>query len=260
MKIISFILALVLVSACSKQSDPIAPTPTGYHLLGKQTQGNTRMELYSKQDLAVGYCQLFVKVVNSSTGAVVRDAHVEVDCSMDMDTLHHNALVEQCACTTPGTDDMWTIGALFHMSASAGAWSVRMNVHNHVTDEEVYASFPIDVAASPNVVLLPGAQEETILCFLPPAAPVVGKNTVQFLIASTSDHRSYRTRDDLQCVIKPIMKSMGHGSDGNSQPTNIGAGRYQGAVNCIMKGMWTIQTTVMHADQPLGMAEFPLSL
>jgi len=252
--------ALLILSSCARTTNPVAPTPSAYALLGTASAGNTTIELYSKSALEVGFNELFVKVITKSTNGIVKDAHVEVDCAMDMDTLHHRAPVEQCECHEPYVDDMWKIGAIFHRQGGKDAWTVRLNVHNHVIDEEVSVSIPVSVANSPNVVTLHGTIDEFILCCIPPATPTVGKNAISFMVYSTKDHIAYTSRDDVALSIVPYMPSMGHGSSGNTQPTPVGTGRYNATVNLIMKGAWVVKTTVTRADEPLGTFDFPITL
>jgi hypothetical protein len=175
---------------------------------------------------------------------------------MDMDSLHHKTPVEACECTEPQTDDMWRIGTVFTMEGTKEAWSVHVSAHNHVTNEEVIVAIPVAVAPSANVAVIRGGQADYILCFVPPSAPTVGMNTVSYMVYRTTDHRDYTPCDNGTLTITPLMKSMGHGSSGNVQPTYRGNGRYTGAVNCIMKGLWTIETRLMMSDAVLANAEF----
>ncbi|MBS1562606.1 MAG: FixH family protein [Bacteroidetes bacterium] len=261
MKTLALLLALIVMSACTSTTEPAQQTtPSDYLLLGTATEGATNVELYAKRQLVVGYNELYIKVIDASTKQVVTNAHVDVDCAMDMDSLHHRAPVEQCGCHEPTVDNMWKVGTVLHMQGSKEAWTVRLNVHNHVRDEEISVSIPVSVAPSSNVATFTSGTHEFIVCFVPPPQPVIGMNAVNFIVYSTSDHTVYTSRDDMSISIAPHMPSMGHGSPGNVQPVSTGVGHYSASVNLIMKGAWVIGTTVTKADEPLGSADFPIAL
>lgn len=261
MKTFLILIALVVASSCTSTNGPSVPTtPAMYQLLGSASEGSTKVELYSKQGLVVGYNNLFIKVINTATNTIVTDAHVEMDCAMDMDTMHHRAPVEQCDCHESAIDNMWHAGAIFHMQGGMAAWKIRLNVHNHSNNEEISVSIPVNVAPTQNVVTFSSGLDEYVVCFVPPALPVIGKNAVNFVVFSTRDHIAYASRDDVAISIEPHMPSMGHGSPGNVQPVGVGAGHFAATVNLIMKGSWVISTTVTRADGPLGSFDFPISL
>lgn len=258
-----FILAGILTS-CTKDDTGVSPTiPISIQKI-KLAEGfsvGTKIELYADDTLRTGYNRLYIRVLDSATNAVVRDAHLSIHPEMDMGSMKHSCPTEQ----TPSaviTGDLFPAATIFTMAGSnMNKWSITIEFHNHISDRESEITFPISVVSGsfPPKIFMGSDGKAMILSMLPVAKPIVGMNDVEFAVF-TSASDVFTPVDDLTMTITPEMPSMGHGSPNNVNPTAKGNGHYTGKVNFIMTGEWKITLDLLRSGTTIGKQFFMITL
>lgn len=258
--IILSILSIVLViSSCSDNNDTVT-TPSITIPKIKIAEGysaGTKIELYSDDTLRVGYNQLYIRVLDSASNAVIRNARLNCTPLMDMGTMQHSCPTEQ----TPSeqiTGDLYPIAAIFTMAGTDSyKWSLNIGFRNQAGSKDGVVSLPISVKQGEFVPQsFVGADGNSmIVAMIPIAKPVVGMNNAEFVIYKNTLN-GFIALDDLTTEIIPEMPSMGHGSPNNINPVSIGKGHYTGKVNFIMTGEWKITLALNRGGTELGQPFF----
>lgn len=257
------LLLSIVVSSCSNNENIVAPTPEAIQKI-KLAEGyaaGSKIELYADDTLRTGYSRFYIRVLDSATNAVVRNAHIEATPEMDMTSMKHSCPTEQ----TPQTlivGDLFPLAAVFAMPESKDhKWSMHIQFHNHVNDKEGMVVFPISVVsgAYPAKSLMTKDGARMILAMLPIEKPVVGMNNIEFVVFAAAGD-DYTPISDLTTEMTPEMPSMGHGSPNNVNPLSIGNGHYAGKVNFIMTGEWKINLALRRADAEIGLQYFMITL
>ncbi len=147
--IVILFLMLILISACSKDENPITPTDP-FEGLTKISEAyatgvGMKVQLWSKTSLFVGYKILFIAVLDSAKGTFVTDAHIHLEPWMDMGMMQHSSPFENPS-STLAVNNLFPCSVVFVMSSMGGSWTLNVEVHNHTTNLEGVASIPITVS------------------------------------------------------------------------------------------------------------------
>lgn len=259
-----FMLSIALVISSCKDNDAIVNTPTSTVpkiKIAEAYSESTKIELYSYDTLRVGYNQLYIRILDSASQTIIRDAHLVCTPIMNMGAMQHSCPMEQ----TPSvqiTGDLFPIAAVFTMAGNdMQKWSLTVNFHNHATDKEGTVTLPLTVRqgafAPQSFVGTDGIS--MIAAMLPITKPAVGMNNVEFVIYQNVVGE-FNPVDELTTEIIPEMPSMGHGSPNNVNPVSKGNGHYAGKVNFIMTGEWKITLTLKRDTIKIGQPFFWITL
>ncbi len=249
---IALSLAVVALVAAGCVSEKKKDTTVPKTSLGVVTQGDLTVELLTDTQLETGMTPVYAKVTNAA-GQSVTDAAVTFAPLMTMTTtmMTHGA---------PVIAPPALVGALYHCevvfqmpTTTSGAWSATVGVtpsgsvvetsfdfqNLTVTDSGRAARFsytdPVTYAVTKYVMSLNFE-----------AAPAVGLNPIVVTLHSTIDNgMTFAPVDDATFALDPQMPSMGHGSTGSVDPTNVSPGLYQGQLSFSMGGgVWETTVTV----------------
>jgi hypothetical protein len=241
----------------------VTPTPITIQKL-KLAEGysvGTKIELYSDDTLRTGYNRLYVRLLDSATNTIVRDAHLEITPEMNMGSMKHSCPTEQTPLVQI-TGDIFPCAAIFTMEGNnVYKWSITIDFHNHISDKESEITFPVSVVSGTlpaKSFVAPDGNPMTI-GMLPITKPIVGFNDIEFVVFTKSDEK-FTTTDDLTMVITPEMPSMGHGSPNNVNPISKGLGHYVGKVNFSMTGEWKINLTLQRNGIVIGQQFYMITL
>ncbi|MFY0673622.1 MAG: FixH family protein [Bacteroidia bacterium] len=238
---------LVGLTAC--QPDEPEETPfDNLTLLSSATEANIGIEVYATETYYAGYNTLYFKVLKDETET--KNATVTFTPIMYMTEKTHACPIEQ---PVLNEDDVFEGHTLFQMPSMNGYWELTVNV---VLEDGVSQEFvlPIEVIQPEFARALVTTTEEgkkLIIGYVSPMEPVVGENDFEVAIFTMQDMMNFPAVEGLKVKIEPEMPSMGHGSEGNKNPTEIGAGHYKGTVAFNMVGDWRIHLEVLENDAVL---------
>lgn len=250
--ILSSAIALFIIG-CEQTTDP-TPQPETKTLISTSTVEGLTVDLYADDSLITGYNRIYVKLRRGNT--IIKDAHVHAYPLMDMGMMKHSCPVEQISENTDA-DGFFTGAVIFTMPGTSSQWSLDIEVHDHSTDANVKATFPITVASSNAVRVIKIDGHGKRIITLKTTTWAVGMNTIDFLVHSTMDGFEYTPVVDVTPYVNPTMPSMGHGSPGNVNPSHSHSGLYTGKVNFTMTGDWDIEFGWTENDMPM-VAHFPV--
>ncbi|MGB0429267.1 MAG: FixH family protein [Bacteroidia bacterium] len=235
---------LLNLTACQ----PDEPDPfENLELIAIAEDGNAAVEVYANEALYAGYNTLYVKVIND--GEETNNASVTIKPVMDMTEKVHSCPVEQ---PTLNDDNIFEGYALFQMPSMGGTWALNVNVTLIDNGDKHEFSMPIEVIQPEFARAIVTSSEiddkRIIIGYVNPMAPTVGDNDFEVAVYTMVDMMTFEPITGLKVKTEPEMPSMGHGSEGNINPTETTNGHYKGNVNFNMVGDWRINLTVLEGD------------
>ncbi|MGB0390162.1 MAG: FixH family protein [Salibacteraceae bacterium] len=245
-------IAIISVSSCTKDDDPITPPNNSDPFENLTLIGETSavgagaiVKIYAEEDLFVGYNKIHVAVYDSAnTTTQITDAHVTFMPMMDMGMMQHACPIENPSMTVESGTNAFKGAAVFIMPSTAGAWTFGVHVHNHTNGQEGMASLPITVNAPTEARMISFVSDydsaKLFVARITPLSPAVGVNDIQFGIWKKETMMSFPAVDGYTMTMEPEMPSMGHGSPNNINPVSTGNGKYDGKVNFTMTGYWKL--------------------
>jgi hypothetical protein len=190
-----------------------------------------------------GYEPLLFTLIDSATqNSFIEDAHIHLMPMMGMSGVaEHGAPAEDPEGNLSTEHNSFLGAVVFTMP---GDWMLQVHVHNHVVDKEGDVMIPIPVqAANPPQVKTLTTNDNAILVVSwarRKVTPVKGMNDIEFTVHHAVNLMTYEPDSSYTMTITPEMPSMGHGSDGNIDPTHVALGHYKGKVNFTMAGDWRV--------------------
>jgi len=242
----ALICIAAVISSCSKDNIP-EPDPT----LGltKQAEGfaagaAVKVVVYTKEtSIITGYNKFYIALYDSVSGNRIEDAHIRLTPMMNMGMMQHSAPYENPV-SEEAINHLYPCSVVFIMSSMGGSWTVKVNVHNHLTDKEGFITIPLTVAdpvkSKQNSFTASHNGEKYFISLIEPSSPKVGINDMEIAIYKKLSMMSFAADSSLSVILTPEMPSMGHGSPNNVNPVHIGNGHYKGKVNFTMTGLWKL--------------------
>jgi len=242
---------VAILTSCTKDNTPDPDPAAG---LTKQAEGYApgaaaKVVVYTKTTtLFTGYTRFYIALYDSVTGNRIEDAHIELTPMMNMGMMQHSAPFENPV-SEIAVDHLYPCSVVFIMSSLGGAWTVKINVHNHLSNKEGFITIPFTVTdpskSRQNTFTAAHNGQKYFVSLIEPASPKVGINDMEIAIYKKVSMMSFPADSSLSVVLTPEMPSMGHGSPNNVNPTHIGNGHYIGKVNFTMTGLWKLNLDYM---------------
>ncbi len=241
------LLCIVTIFASCSKDKTAEPDPTIG--LTKQAEGfavgaAAKVVVYTKQTtINAGYTQFYIALYDSVSGNRIEDAHIKLTPMMNMGTMQHSAPYENPV-SEEAVNHLFPCNVVFIMSSMGGAWTVKVNVHNHASDKEGFITIPFTVVEPTRSTMrsFTAAHDggKYFVALIEPFTPKVGINDMEIAIYKKTSMMSFPADSSLSVLLTPEMPSMGHGSPNNVNPTHIANGHYKGKVNFTMTGLWQL--------------------
>lgn len=235
-----------------KPDDPVKQDPLDtYQKIGEQQTTGFRVQLFMEEAPFVGYNHVAVRVMETGSSEVEKDAVVQFAPRMRMGTMTHSTPFENPVYEENRNAFMGT--STFIMSdEQAGSWTFNVIVSLPGMAADT-ASFDIDVVAKPEARLYSFvSQQDSVTSYFValrnPMKPQTGMNDFELMIYKRESMMSFPPVSDLQIEMSPMMPSMGHGSPNNENPVMQGPGHYAGQFNCTMSGLWQVDLVIKDAS------------
>lgn len=271
--------ASALLTSCdSSTSSPAhSPTPseTPRLVLGTATSvlstKKLEAELWSEDSLRTGWNVIHVRLRDPRfPDSVLTDVHLKSLPWMSMATRNHGAPGENLGADTVDGVAIrggFKLAAVFQMPSGAmGSWKMRIRVHDHrfvgaadsaLQNDTVTLGVNVSASAPSRVSTFLGTDSvKRVVALIGPRVPVVGTNAVEFGMWSMKDSVNFPGDSAVSLSFEPTMPSMGHGSEGNSQPVARRKGHYFGAANYTMTGDWRLSLRVADGATLLDSTRF----
>jgi len=167
---------------------------------------------------------------------------------MNMGMMQHSAPYENPA-SEEAFNHLYPCSVFFIMSSMGGTWTVKVNVHNHLSGKEGFITIPFTVAepakSKMNSFTAVHNGEKYFISLIEPSSPKVGINDMEIAIYKKVSMMSFPADSSLSVILTPEMPTMNHGSPNNVNPVHIGKGHYKGKVNFTMTGLWKLNMDYM---------------
>lgn len=242
-----FFCLLVIFSACNRDDSPTGPSVTGPVLLshGIGFAANTKVAIFSRDTLRVGYDSLYIQFADSASATVLKTMNATITPMMYMTSMSHSCPVEQPVSRT-AVDGLFPCAAVFTMPTNAmEPWTVKVSFVDTVRHVSGMVEVPVTIVNSSMVNILTAPDSTRYFVTMKRIeAPKVGMNDCEFLVHKRQSMMSFPCVTDVTLEMTPDMPSMGHGSPGNVNPTHSSMGHYRGTVNFTMTGDWRITVLV----------------
>ena len=229
-------------------------------VLAELIDGGLKVEMLAADALFVGWNPVYYRLTDEADGTLVTDAVVTQGPLMTMDSGMQHA----CPYTNPGT--MADANGLFAgelvptmASGMMGSWTNEVQIHHTAAGTDHTVVFDLDVAETEmkkNLVYGPGEEDFYIVTLTVPEGPLMGLNPFVLTVHEKATMMSFPPVDDLTVSIEPLMPDMGHGSEGNINPTYVAEGRYEGTIDLSMAGYWTVDFTFEQDGLELGVVQY----
>lgn len=251
--------ALILSSSCTN-TESINPDK----LLAEASLLNSQvveelgidLEVYTYQDLYVGYNKIELVLKERNTGSIFRDAEIAFKPIMDMGTMKHASPVENPVFSRE-IDDVYSGAVVFVMpSGDMGTWTLDILIKNNLTTAEATVNVPIDIKmpVETRMKSFLAGSEKYFVSLVQPADPGVGINDFEIVIHKKMSMMDWPFESGFSLLIEPEMPTMGHGSPNNVHPVHNTIGHYMGAVNFTMDGYWKVNLTLQMNDHVESMS------
>lgn len=246
------IAASLVLSSCKNEDNPTSPEADPLSGLIKIAEGYalgaaTKVVLWSKTQLFMGYNNLYIALLDSVSGGFITDAHVHLMPMMNMGTMQHSAPYENPA-STNAVNKLFPCSVVFIMSSMGGTWMLNVDIHNHQNNKEGTASLSLTVSeVNPPIMKSITALNDSsklFISYLKPTKLSVGMNDFEITIHRRNNMMSFPPDSGYIIVLTPEMPSMGHGSPNNVNPAHTQAGHYKGKVNFTMTGEWRLNLDI----------------
>lgn len=224
---------------------------------------NLKVTVFADQELQVGYNRVQIKLSRLDSDASITDANLRLIPMMHMTNMIHTTPVnipdEAIA------DNMYQRDVVFIMpSGDMGYWELMIEVDMPSQGMKDTATVGIEVNV-PQESTLQSLISKTdssslFVSLVEPRNPEVGANDFRVIVHRRVSMMSFPPVEDLQIEIEPEMPTMGHGSEGNANPTHRRNGQYEGTVSFNMTGFWRINVTLMDGEnREVGKTAFEMT-
>lgn len=271
--------ATIVFSSCDSSTSSSVPPPASSVTprldLGTATSvlstKKLEAELWAEDSLRTGWNVIHLRLRDPRfPDSILTDVHLKSLPWMTMTTKNHGAPGENLGADTVDGVAIrggFKLAAVFQMPSGAmGSWKMRVRVHDHryvgTTDSALQndtVTLAVNVSASnpARVATFLGSDSvKRVVALIAPRQSVVGTNNLEFGMWSMKDSVNFPGDSSVSLSFEPSMPSMGHGSEGNSQPVARRKGRYLGAVNYTMTGDWRLSLRVTDGAKVLDSARF----
>jgi len=224
---------------------------------------NLKVKVFAEQDLQVGYNRVQIKLNKLDSDASVTDANIKLIPMMHMTNMMH---------TTPVNipdeslvDNMYQRDVVFIMpSGDMGFWELMIEVDMPAQGIKDTATVGIEVNVAQEATLQSLISKtdssSLFISLVEPRNPDVGANDFKVMVHRRASMMSFPPVEDLQIEIEPEMPTMGHGSEGNINPTHTRNGQYEGTVSFNMTGFWRINITLLDGEnREVGKTAFEMT-
>ena len=214
--------------------------------------------------LIVGYNSLQVSLTKKGSQTPYMDAEVSLNPMMEMPNMMHSTPTRTPEAST-GSPSSFSREVFFIMpSGEMGSWTLEVKIKDLASGLEEMVAVPIEVEAPEEAKMKSFLSEidssGIFISLVQPQSPVVGLNEFQVALHQRENMMSFPPLQDLTVEIEPEMPTMGHGSEGNVDPTHSYEGLYQGNVYFNMEGFWRVHVRMKDTEgRSVGETYFDLT-
>ncbi|MDP1764183.1 MAG: FixH family protein [Sediminibacterium sp.] len=244
-------ITMIFIASCSKNDVPPSDPTQGLTKLseGYAAGAATKVEVYTKESVInTGFTKFYIALSDSVSGKRLEDAHIRLTPMMNMSTMQHSAPYENPESET-AVNYLYPCSVVFTMPSTGGSWTVKLTIHNHLTNKEGSLTIPVTVKEPTSsrlksfIALHDGSKY--FISLIEPSTPKVGINDLEIAIYKKVSMMSFPADSSLLATFIPEMPTMGHSSPNNVNPVHIKNGHYKGKVNFTMTGLWRLNFDFM---------------
>lgn len=252
-------LVMLFVTSCNS-SDDTKELLNLQQINSVEVEGGFTVNLESDRVLETGSNILYWKVTKN--GKRVDLNSIFINPMMDMGTMMHSTPLEQPIENPIDTDYFSNLAIFIMPSGEMGSWNISFEIETK-TGEFITGNMPITVESSWRLTSVRDTNNKVyFITWFTPEDPVMGNNTLQYLVHTRENMMSFPSVDDVTLKIYPYMDmggGQGHSTDFTA-PEAKGNGLYEGTINYSMSGMWTTSVQIIAGNDTLPEATFEYSV
>lgn len=243
--------------SCSKDSEPESEKNlnpfANLSELSRQTKDGVQITVYGKGPYFSGYNELLFDAKDEATGESIKNFDLKLTPIMDMGEYSHSCPVEQ---PTLNQEGLMRGAAVFQMPSMNGTWKLMLSYSSSIDNKST--NFDIDISVEnpeytrTHVLKSPIDGKRIILSLVENDKWLVGDNKFEITAHSMRDMMNFDAEESMRIEIEPEMPSMGHGSEGNSNPIHTNNGHYEGNLALNMPGDWRIHINLYDGDSTIS--------
>lgn len=249
------LLAFALFSCSEDKTNPVINDEIEMNLIETQTFGDYTYKVYSEDtEVKEGNSVLYVRATDKSNNSIAKDLTVGI--IMYMETMNHSTPYLVDVKTIDGVEFVVVDATFIMPSVNMGKWVLTLDSDELTIDQEL----EITVAPTGKVKKFKFEEKSYFVTLRSLENAKVGMNDFIISVHTRENMMFHPYVDDLTIVAEPFMPSMGHGSNGNVNPTFTSQGIYVGKVNFNMTGDWEVRLTLTRDGKVIGNPVFALDL
>ncbi len=257
MKTLKFIFTILIMAsfiACSSDDDTNQTiednTMLGMHKLYEFAGINHQIEIYSdKQNLEVGYNELYIRVKDLSNNQYVENAEMQWTPMMNMVDMHHSA--PHSGLSNSEIASVYKGYIVFQMAENSEEhWALTLDFK--FKGENLTETHPIAVANPADEMtklqVFTGEDgKKYILAYVSPKTPKVAINDFRAVLYTMESMMSFAVVEDYTITVDPRMPGMGNHSSPNNQDLTYDSSSkfYNGKLSLTMTGYWKINLKLL---------------
>lgn len=254
LKYIFTILVMASFIACSSDDDNNQPVEDnvmqGYHKLYEFASNEHQIEIYSdRQQLEVGYNDLFIRVKDLNDNHYVSNAEIQWTPTMNMVNMHHSA--PHSGLDNSENSSVYKGHIVFQMAENAEEhWALTLDFK--VNGQSITETHPVSVKEPADgmkklQVFMGDDNKKYVLAYLSPKTPKVAINDMEAVLYTMESMMSFPVVEEYSIAVDPRMPGMGNHSAPNSQDLTYDSvsSSYKGKLSLTMTGYWKINMKLL---------------
>lgn len=256
-KIMALTLLVFGMFSCSDdENNPVIGEPNTMKTIATKSTENYTFKILTEgnDSLKEGYNIFYIRAYDWDNKSIAKD--LSINLVMTMDEMMHSTPFSTTIQNIGGKEYIRVEATFVMPNTEMDKWNITFKSEEKIIDENL----DLNVSTTGNVKGFVYNDKSYYLVLHSPLSPKVGKNNFILKSYAMEDMMTYSTVNNLEIEAEPFMPSMGHGSNGNVNPTNTNDGIYTGTVNFSMTGDWEIRLIVKENDVIIGTPVFKLEV
>ncbi|MEM0519197.1 hypothetical protein [Aequorivita flava] len=260
MKTLTYIFTILFLSvsfvSCSDDDDntPVEVNPVeGLTMLYKVEAADHTVQFYSeKQNLEVGYNEIYIRIKDLAGNTYVSDAAPSWMPMMHMETMEHSA--PHTSLNNTEESSVYKGHIVFQMpSNETEYWDLTLNytLKGEAKQEVLRVTVAQPADGLKKTSVFTGSDDvRYILAYVNPKEPKVAVNDMQAVLYKMENMMSFPVVENYTITVDPRMPGMGnHGSPNNEDLVYMPSSKlYNGKLSLTMTGYWKINLKLLNAN------------
>lgn len=250
------LLVFGMFSCSNDGNNPVKAMPNTMKTIATKTTENYTFEVLTEgnDSLKEGYNIFYIRAFDWDNKSIAKD--LSINLMMTMDDMMHSTPFSTNIVNIDNREYIKVEATFVMPNTEMGKWNINFK------SDDIYIDENLELNVSPTGMVKSFVYNDKSYFFVihSPLTPKVGMNNFILQSYIRANMMTYSTINNLEIEAEPFMPSMGHGSNGNKNPTITKDGIYTGTVNFSMTGDWEVRLTIKENDVVIGTPVFKMDV